>query len=285
MKKRISSRMSVRTKSSVKRYVLAGISLSLVIAFAFVGVFYFGNEEESVAGGNPFSKGPKKGKRAGIFVKSRSVECKPNSGYKKGKVSKSDFRGRANRTPYTYVYKSPSAAPPRAQEVAAKSRMVESFESEELVASLKPTISIKTKAPEETVASPNSILKSMSPEERKLAVLNMKPTKQLPPIRFISDQDEFSVANMDSFMEALEMVNQGKMVLVEGHTDDLGSSEYNLNLSIKRVEKIRQLMLQAGADDRLISLVGYGEEKPLVPNTNNQNREINRRIEFKIFDL
>ena len=90
--------------------------------------------------------------------------------------------------------------------------------------------------------------------------------------------------NLNNLAETLQKYEDTK-ILVEGHTDDLGSSAYNLNLSIKRVEKIRQLMLQAGADDALISLKGYGEEKPIVPNTSEENREINRRIEFKIFDL
>ncbi|HYG41149.1 MAG TPA: OmpA family protein [Cytophagales bacterium] len=289
MKKRSTSRMSLRPKTSAKKYVITAISLSAFIVVGCLMFFYFNNNETKAAENKSFAESQEKwgnpNSKSRRHGKSKSVVCKPKSDYKKGKASRSKYEIKKNsRTPYKYVYKSKSAAPPRpTQTSVAKSTIYD--ENQELVASLKPTYPYKTANTPAPETPFNSILKNMSAEDRKQAVLNMTPNKQLPSIRFISDQDEFSVANMDSFMEALEMLNQGKMVLVEGHTDDLGSSAYNLNLSIKRVEKIRQLMLQAGADDALISLKGYGEEKPIVPNTSEENREINRRIEFKIFDL
>ena len=86
-------------------------------------------------------------------------------------------------------------------------------------------------------------------------------------------------------MEAMEFAKQGKMVLIEGHTDDVGSSNSNLKLSMKRAEKIRQLMLSGGVSDELISVIGFGEKQPLVPNSSSENRAVNRRIEFKVFDV
>lgn len=128
-------------------------------------------------------------------------------------------------------------------------------------------------------------LKRMTIEERRDTLEKTTPTIVLPPIQFISDQDEFSVVNMDSFMQAMEYAQQGKVVLIEGHTDDLGSEIYNLKLSMKRAEKIRQLLLSGDVSDELISVIGYGEGQPVVPNTSDENRAINRRIEFKIFSI
>ena len=128
-------------------------------------------------------------------------------------------------------------------------------------------------------------LKKMTLKERRDTLQHTEPAIVLEPIQFISDQDEFSVVNMDSFMKAMEYAQEGKVVLVEGHTDDLGSDKYNLDLSMKRAEKIRELLLSGGVSDELISVIGYGERQPLVPNTNTENRAINRRIEFKIFSL
>ena len=128
-------------------------------------------------------------------------------------------------------------------------------------------------------------LKDMTEQQRRDTLARTTPTIVLPPIQFISDQDEFSVVNMDSFMKAMEYAQAGNVVLIEGHTDDLGRAQYNLDLSMKRSEKIRNLLLSAGVADELISVIGYGESQPKVPNTNDENRAINRRIEFKIFEL
>ena len=125
----------------------------------------------------------------------------------------------------------------------------------------------------------------MTESERRDTLQQMEPELELEPIQFISNQDEFSVVNMDSFMKAMEYAQQGKIVLVEGHTDDIGRDSYNLTLSMKRAEKIRELLLSGGISDELISVIGYGESKPLVPNNSDKNRAINRRIEFKIFSL
>ena len=128
-------------------------------------------------------------------------------------------------------------------------------------------------------------LKKMTRDQRLDTLLKKEPDIILTPLQFVSDQDEFSVVNMDSFIQAMEYAQQGKVVLVEGHTDDLGSDAYNLALSMKRAEKIRELLLSGGISDELISVIGYGERMPVVPNNSEENRSINRRIEFKIFSL
>lgn len=148
-------------------------------------------------------------------------------------------------------------------------------------------------APEKATPTPpvkepvltRTALKKMTETQRSDTLQRMEPEMVLEPIQFISNQDEFSVVNMDSFMKAMEYAQQGKIVLVEGHTDDLGRDSYNLSLSMKRAEKIRELLLSGGISDELISVIGYGETMPLVPNTSDENRAINRRIEFKIFSL
>ncbi len=149
-----------------------------------------------------------------------------------------------------------------------------------------PTAATKTAHQKSnSTALTQEALKNMTEEQRRQVLKTMQPEIILPPIRFIQDQDEFSVANMDSFMQAMEYAQEGKIVLIEGHTDDLGSEDYNLKLSMKRAEKIRQLLLSGGVADELISVIGYGESQPLVPNNSTENRSINRRIEFKVFSI
>lgn len=105
----------------------------------------------------------------------------------------------------------------------------------------------------------------------------------LAPLYFNFDQDEFSVVDMDPFLVAVEYALQGRTILIEGHTDNNGKDSYNVSLSIKRVQKIRQLMHEMGVPDERISVVGYGEELAKHDNTSADGRQLNRRVDFKAF--
>jgi len=105
----------------------------------------------------------------------------------------------------------------------------------------------------------------------------------LAPLYFTFDQDEFAIVDMEPFLIATEYALQGHTVLIEGHTDSRGADDYNVQLSIKRVQKIRQLMLDMGVPDDRISVVGYGEEMKNNNNKTNQGRQLNRRVDFTVF--
>jgi outer membrane protein OmpA-like peptidoglycan-associated protein len=105
----------------------------------------------------------------------------------------------------------------------------------------------------------------------------------LAPLYFNFDQDEFSIVDMEPFLIAAEYALQGRTVLIEGHTDNHGQDNYNVKLSIKRVQKIRQLMLDMGVPDDRISVVGYGEELNKSKDNSEQGRQENRRVDFTVF--
>jgi outer membrane protein OmpA-like peptidoglycan-associated protein len=105
----------------------------------------------------------------------------------------------------------------------------------------------------------------------------------LAPLYFTFDQDEFSIVDMEPFLVATEYALQGHTVLIEGHTDSRGADDYNVQLSIKRVQKIRQLMLDMGVPDDRISVVGYGEEMKSNNNKTTEGRQLNRRVDFTVF--
>lgn len=110
---------------------------------------------------------------------------------------------------------------------------------------------------------------------------NEKPLK-LEPLYFVTGQDEFAFVDMDPFLVAVEYALQGKHVLIEGHTDHVGNFEANVALSIKRVERIRDLMVQMGVHDDKISVVGYGEEKSAKSEEGSTKQE-ERRVDFTVF--
>ena len=71
-------------------------------------------------------------------------------------------------------------------------------------------------------------------------------------------------------------------VMVEGHTDSVGSTGTNLKLSQRRADAVREYVIAQGIDPDRLSAVGFGEEKPIDSNQTKQGRERNRRVEFTI---
>lgn len=73
----------------------------------------------------------------------------------------------------------------------------------------------------------------------------------------------------------------GDVVLIEGHTCDLGADAYNMGLGQRRANAVRDYMLQMGIDAARITTQSFGEANPAVPNTSPENRKLNRRAVFQ----
>jgi len=71
-------------------------------------------------------------------------------------------------------------------------------------------------------------------------------------------------------------------ILIEGHTDDQGNDNTNYRLSDQRAEAVMTWMTAYGIDRNRIASKGYGETRPLGPNSDDQARARNRRVEFTI---
>jgi outer membrane protein OmpA-like peptidoglycan-associated protein len=72
------------------------------------------------------------------------------------------------------------------------------------------------------------------------------------------------------------------LVRVEGHTDSVGSNDYNIGLSKRRAYAIERLLVQRGITENRIESVGFGESKPVATNSTEAGRLKNRRVEIKI---
>jgi OOP family OmpA-OmpF porin len=71
-------------------------------------------------------------------------------------------------------------------------------------------------------------------------------------------------------------------VRVEGHTDNQGAADHNLELSGQRALTIKKWLVDHGIDASRLVAVGFGQTKPVVPNTTEENKAQNRRTEFRI---
>ncbi|MEL4505363.1 MULTISPECIES: OmpA family protein [unclassified Luteococcus] len=70
-------------------------------------------------------------------------------------------------------------------------------------------------------------------------------------------------------------------VTITGHTDDLGSAEHGLDLSRRRAQRVSEA-LKPGLGKHRVTVLGRGEEQPLVPNESEQGRARNRRVEIQV---
>jgi outer membrane protein OmpA-like peptidoglycan-associated protein len=69
---------------------------------------------------------------------------------------------------------------------------------------------------------------------------------------------------------------------MSAHTDSYGSDDYNFKLSDNRARSVMEYILSKGIASNRITSQGYGETRPVVPNDTDENRQLNRRVEFKI---
>ena len=76
--------------------------------------------------------------------------------------------------------------------------------------------------------------------------------------------------------------NPALSVEIAGHTDDVGEAAANLELSRRRAQSVVNFLTRTGIDAKRIRAAGYGETRPVSPNTSDENRRLNRRIEWRI---
>jgi outer membrane protein OmpA-like peptidoglycan-associated protein len=89
-------------------------------------------------------------------------------------------------------------------------------------------------------------------------------------------------ARLDRIADALKQMAPDQKIVIEGHTDALGTDEYNDRLSENRANAVRSYLLQRGvAADRVVA-VGRGEKEPIAPNQTAEGRANNRRVEIVI---
>jgi OOP family OmpA-OmpF porin len=124
------------------------------------------------------------------------------------------------------------------------------------------------------------------PEERQLVQLKKDRIEILEIILF-----EFNKADIkpESFplLEQVAKVMNGhpeiRAVRIEGHTDKVGSADYNQHLSAARALAVKTFLFDVGkVDGTRLSTRGYGFDRPVTTNETEEGRAQNRRVEFLI---
>ena len=81
---------------------------------------------------------------------------------------------------------------------------------------------------------------------------------------------------------AVFIENPSYIIEIQGHTDNVGNYQYNIDLSEKRAQAVREYLIEHGVPAERMTAHGYGPDRPLTSNDTQEGRSVNRRVEFKI---
>lgn len=114
----------------------------------------------------------------------------------------------------------------------------------------------------------------------------LPPALVLEGITFEYDSAVIQPSSERSLLRALQLLRDNPEARVEigGHTDDVGSRNYNMDLSRQRAQAVLEWLVAHGLDAARFEVRGYGPSQPRVPNTDEASRAQNRRIEFRQID-
>ncbi len=97
-----------------------------------------------------------------------------------------------------------------------------------------------------------------------------------------SDIKSESYGILDDVASVLKANSKIQKVRVEGHTDSIGSDEYNQKLSEQRANAVKGYLVGKGIEGGRLNVVGFGESRPLADNNSDAGRAQNRRTEFNV---
>ncbi|HOP39935.1 MAG TPA: OmpA family protein [Geobacteraceae bacterium] len=114
------------------------------------------------------------------------------------------------------------------------------------------------------------------------AALDVDGRVRLYGILFDLDKATLKSESVKQLQDVVVLLKQnpGLKLEVQGHTDDQGADGYNLKLSRRRAETVVAYLGLFGIDSKRLVPKGYGESKPVAPNTSDDGRAKNRRVEL-----
>lgn len=103
-------------------------------------------------------------------------------------------------------------------------------------------------------------------------------------ILFPKNSDSISVASRETLQHVAEILNEyaDSEIIIEGHTDDVGTPAANLALSERRAKSVAAFLSRNRVSSDRIRIIGYGEGQPLYSNSSAAGRKQNRRVELII---
>ena len=117
----------------------------------------------------------------------------------------------------------------------------------------------------------------------KVTIVTKNKNEELMQIIYF-DFDVFNLSEVSKDKIKIFLNNNGSMIneyLIVGHTDTKGTKEYNLSLSIKRAEVVKEILVNYGIKQGKINILGKGEESLAIDTPDDTKQPANRRVEIK----
>jgi peptidoglycan-associated lipoprotein len=151
----------------------------------------------------------------------------------------------------------------------------------------KPQAPQALEKPKEEASRPTAMAPDMKPKEETMPKEAAKPAET--PFDLAGSRIQFAFDDYGLSSKSEERLNKvgewlkknpDTKVQIQGYTCDIGTDEYNLALGEERAESAEKYLERMGVNSNRLSRISYGKEKPRVPNTDEENRSMNRRDEF-----
>jgi outer membrane protein OmpA-like peptidoglycan-associated protein len=98
------------------------------------------------------------------------------------------------------------------------------------------------------------------------------------PYEYLRPEDKELLSRIAGIL----LTSKDYTLAVHGHTDDVGTQEYNQKLSERRARAVRDYLVEAGLPPEILSVEGHGKTLPLVQGTSEEARAKNRRVELGV---
>ena len=140
---------------------------------------------------------------------------------------------------------------------------------------------ISTQENEQENTNKNNNLENETKDE--VTIVTKNENKELMQIIYF-DFDKFNLSEVSKDKIEKFLNNYGSIIneyLIVGHTDTKGTNKYNLSLSIKRAEVVKEILINYGIKQNSIKILGKGEESLAVNTPDDTKQPANRRVEIK----
>ncbi len=114
--------------------------------------------------------------------------------------------------------------------------------------------------------------------------MQASPFKGSTPVFFEFDRYNLQAryhSNLDNIVSSLKAIPSMNLKL-QGHTDNIGTPEYNMSLSVKRAREVKRYIVNKGIDESRITTIGYGATQNKATNDTPDGRARNRRVEIVV---
>jgi peptidoglycan-associated lipoprotein len=127
-----------------------------------------------------------------------------------------------------------------------------------------------------------SALEGMTISYEKNAINDPGNVLSIKTIYFNFDSSEISEDNVEVIKHHGKYLalNSDASMRLEGHTDERGTREYNIALADRRAQSVKKILLFQGASSSQITIISYGEEKPVAMGHDEESWKLNRRAEL-----